>query len=215
MSTKALSSSIIVGIDEAGRGPLAGPVTAACAVLPAVYENKLIKDSKKLTEKQRVTAFEEIKIAAITWAVVSVGPRRIDIINIREATKVAMHLAARKVITQLKEMGESVNVTFLIDGNMKFSGGDNEQPIVKGDSLVPAISAASIIAKVTRDSLMETLHEKYPHYGLAIHKGYPTRDHLAAIKEHGPSAIHRLSFKGVREYAGKTSVNHQQSLFHF
>ena len=192
-----LGDPIIAGIDEAGRGPLAGPVTAACVVLPAGFSHQLIRDSKKLTAKQRETAYRTITVNAIAWSAVAVGNRRIDRINIREATKLAMKLAAQRVEQKLRALGHGEPIRFLIDGNMKFSDGNNEEPIIKGDSKIMQISAASIIAKVTRDNLMETLHIKYPGYDLNLHKGYPTAEHRRIVAVNGPSRIHRLTFRGV------------------
>lgn len=183
------------GVDEAGRGPLAGPVTAACVVLPLGYSHLQITDSKKLTEKSRELLYPEIVSAALAWSVVSVGQHRVDRFNIREATRIAMAHAARRVKQQIQEP-----LHFLVDGNMTMRNNFPQTAIVKGDSKVLSIAAASIIAKVTRDRLMKRLDETYPGYGLAGHKGYPTKKHRELIKELGPSPIHRKTFGGVREF---------------
>lgn len=207
---------LVAGIDEAGRGPLAGPVTAACVILGSGqsglvdFDATLIKDSKALSFKEREVAYDLIIKQAFAWSVVSVGHKRIDAINIREATRLAMLLAVRKVIKKLRAVGEARQINFLIDGNMKFDEASDtygdicvtQETIVKGDRKVREISAASIIAKVTRDRLMDRLDLKYREYGLSIHKGYPTVKHRRAIVDNGPSRIHRLTFRGVAEYAG-------------
>ncbi len=186
---------LLAGVDEAGRGPLAGPVTAACVVLPSSYQNPLVQDSKKLNVKLRASLFDEIKQAALAYSIVSVGHHRIDQINIREATRLAMGLASEKVQRQLGE-----NIHFLVDGNTQMRTSLSQQTIIKGDSLVEAISAASILAKETRDRLMQDLDSRYPGYGLAGHKGYPTKKHKEAIGSIGPSRVHRKTFAGVKEW---------------
>ena len=194
-----LTEHIIAGADEAGRGPLAGPVTGACVVLPVGYEHKYLKDSKKLTALQRESAFVDIVNSALAFSVVCVGNRRIDLINIRQASRLAMKLAAFRVHRQL--FGEAIinpNFWLLIDGNMGLDTGFNETTIIKGDAKVKEISAASILAKVTRDWLMSVLDNKYPGYGLNGHKGYPTKAHLNSISTLGPTCVHRKTFKGVK-----------------
>lgn len=180
----------IAGVDEAGRGPLAGPVVAAAAVFPAGYKNSRFKDSKQLSEKQRELLFEEVKREALSWAIVAVGHHRIDALNIREATREAMRLAVERV--------QADHV--LVDGNVPIRIALPQETIVKGDALCVEISAASILAKVWRDRLMVTLGEKYPGYGLEKHSGYPTQSHRAAIQAIGPSRIHRRTFAGVKEF---------------
>ncbi len=186
----------VAGIDEAGRGPLAGPVTAAAVVFPPGYQNSLIADSKKLTESRREKLYPEIVSSSIAYAIVSVGPRRIDKLNIREATKLAMRLAARRVSEQL----QTKQVYFLIDGNMSMGSEFKDEPIVKGDQKILAISAASILAKVTRDRLMTSMEQFFPGYDLAKHKGYPTKHHRAQIAQLKPATIHRKTFAGVKEF---------------
>jgi ribonuclease HII len=189
----------IAGVDEAGRGPLAGPVVAAAVILPPEFNYKEITDSKKLTEKKREPLFEYIKEAAISYAIVAVGPRRIEELNIREATKLAMKLVVEKVHADKA----------LIDGNMKIPVMCEQETIVKGDLLIPLISAASILAKVYRDRLMKILAERYPGYGLEKHAGYPTAFHRAAIAEHGVSRCHRKTFAGVKEFLEPATDNFQ------
>ena len=188
------------GIDEAGRGPLAGPVTAAAVVLPEGYRNPNIIDSKKLNGHARANLFVEITSSAVAHAVVSIGPREIEQINIREATRQAMSRAAAEVCKQLLVCQPDARCHFMVDGNMPLVDSFSCETIVKGDQLILCISAASILAKVTRDRLMAELDLEYPGYGLAVHKGYPTKQHREKIKELGPTEIHRRTFAGVREY---------------
>lgn len=178
---------LICGVDEAGRGPLAGPVVAAAAVFPEGYENAEIQDSKALTAKQRDRLFEHIKATATSWAIIAVGPRRIEEINILQATKLAMKLAVERVHADL----------VLIDGNQPIVCSLPQRTVVGGDRLHVQISAASILAKVWRDRLMETLGERYPGYGFEKHSGYPTPSHKRAIQELGPCRVHRKTFAGV------------------
>ena len=187
---------LIAGIDEAGRGPLAGPVTASAVVLPVNYENPSIIDSKQLSEKKRRLLFDEIRSVAVAYAIVSVGPRRIEQLNIREATRQAMRLCAAKIFRQLR----TTSINFLVDGNMPLGSGFESEAIIKGDEKVTAIAAASILAKVTRDALMEKLHQQYPVYGFVGHKGYPTKKHRDLIRDYGPCPMHRRTFAGVIEF---------------
>lgn len=181
---------IIAGVDEAGRGPLAGPVVAAAVVLPIGYKNSDITDSKKLSKKKRELLFDEIKKNALSWSIVAVGHHRIDKLNIRAASLFAMSLAVDRVEANY----------VLVDGNAEIPTDLPQEAIVKGDQKHQEISAASILAKVYRDSLMKVLDEKYPGYSLSQHSGYPTKLHREAIKELGPSKIHRRTFKGVKEF---------------
>ena len=185
----------IGGIDEAGRGPLAGPVTAACVVFPKGYTNTQINDSKKLSEEKRKILAPQIKNDALAWSVVAVGHRRVDALNIRNATNLAMRLAAIRVIRKLESP-----VHFLVDGNMRILEIESQETIIKGDEKEVTIGAASILAKTYRDHLMELLAKKYLHYGLEIHKGYPTKKHKELIGHFGPCNIHRRTFSGVKEY---------------
>jgi len=181
----------IAGVDEAGRGPLAGPVVAAAVILPATYQLLHLNDSKKLTEKKREILFEEIKSVAIAYAIAEASVEEIDRLNILQASLLAMHRA----VTALSIQPDKV----LVDGNQLPKWTYQSEAIIQGDSLVPAISAASILAKVTRDRMMVHLHESHPEYDFLRHKGYPTKTHMMALKEHGASPHHRRSFAPVRD----------------
>jgi ribonuclease HII len=187
---------LICGVDEAGRGPLAGPVVAAAAVFPEGFEHPGIKDSKKLSAKQRDGLFDIIKAQATSWAIIAVGPRRIERLNILQATRLAMKLAVERVQADI----------VLIDGNQPIDITLPQRTVVGGDRLHVEISAASILAKVWRDRLMVTLGARYPGYGLEKHAGYPTPSHKQAIAELGPSRIHRLTFAGVCEHASRLKL---------
>ena len=168
---------VIVGVDEAGRGPLCGPVVAAACILPRTYINEKINDSKKLSEKKREQLYDEIINNALSYGVGIVDSKRIDEINIYEATKEAMHLA----ISQLK-----IDYDLILTDAMKLKDEKVDViDIIKGDAKCQCIAAASIIAKVTRDRLLLNMDEKYPEYGFKSHKGYGTKKHVEAIKEHG------------------------------
>ena len=181
---------LIVGVDEAGRGPLAGPVVAAACILPRTYINKEINDSKQLSEKKREELFEVIKKDAISYGVGIVSAEEIDELNIYEATKKAMTMA----INNLKSKFD-----IILTDAMPLKGFDVEVvPIIKGDAKALPIAAASIIAKVTRDHMMLELAKKYPEYGFEEHKGYGTAKHMEALKKFGPiKGIHRFSYKPV------------------
>lgn len=191
---------LVCGVDEAGRGPLAGPVTAACVCLPREFFNQDINDSKKLTDKKRRELFPIIIDNAIAYSIISVGSRRIDEINILKATKLAMRLTAQKVHLALLKKKINEQIIYLIDGNVKLESELPNEAIIKGDARVLAISAASILAKVTRDDLMEKLAERYPRYEFSKHKGYGTELHRKAIANFGPSPVHRKTFGGVSEF---------------
>lgn len=176
----------ICGIDEAGRGPLAGPVVAAAAVLPKDCQIFYLNDSKKLSEKKRDLLFDEIKEKAVAYGIGIVSPKVIDEINILQATYEAM----RQAISQLNVIPE-----ILLNDAVTIPGVDIMQvPIVKGDAKSVSIAAASILAKVTRDRMMMEYDQIYPEYGFAKHKGYGTAAHIAALKEYGPCPIHRRTF---------------------
>lgn len=176
----------ICGIDEAGRGPLAGPVVAAAAVLPKDCQILYLNDSKKLSEKKRDLLFDEIKEKAVAYGVGIVSPQVIDEINILQATYEAM----RQAISQL-----TVTPEILLNDAVTIPGVDIMQvPIIKGDAKSVSIAAASILAKVTRDRMMAEYDQIYPEYGFAKHKGYGTAAHIAALKEYGPCPIHRRTF---------------------
>ena len=168
---------VIVGVDEAGRGPLCGPVVAAACILPHTYINEKINDSKKLSEKKREQLYDEIINNALSYGVGIVDSKRIDEINIYEATKEAMHLA----ISQLK-----VDYDLILTDAMKLKDEKVDViDIIKGDAKCQCIAAASIIAKVTRDRILFDMDQKHPEYGFKSHKGYGTKKHVEAIKEHG------------------------------
>jgi ribonuclease HII len=181
---------IVAGVDEAGRGPLAGPVVVAAVVLDPDRPIDGLDDSKKLNEKRREELFALIMERSLAWTVVEIEPAEIDRINILQATLLGMKQAVEKLLPPPS--------LALIDGNHAPDLRCAVRTIVKGDSLEPAISAASILAKVTRDRLMKKLHGDYPDYGFDRHKGYPTADHLARLARHGPCPIHRRSFAPVR-----------------
>jgi ribonuclease HII len=185
-------SEVIAGVDEAGRGPLAGPVVAAAVILDSEQEIIGLDDSKKLTEKKRNILFEKISKYALAWAVAKASPREIDKINILEASLLAM----RRAVLLLKIIPNKV----LIDGNKAPDLPYPTQTIIGGDAKIKAISAASIVAKVTRDQEMLVMDKKYPGYGFAKHKGYPTREHILAIERLGVLNIHRFSFAPVRKH---------------
>ena len=179
----------IAGIDEAGRGPLAGPVVAAAVCLPSAHDVPGLQDSKRLTERQREAVYRLILRATLAYGVGVVSHRLIDRHHILWATKEAMLRAVRQLAR--------VPDLLLIDGPITLSTAIDQRPIVRGDASCASIAAASVIAKVTRDRMMVAYGKRYPAYGFARHKGYPTRDHYARLRAHAPCAIHRLSFRGV------------------
>ncbi len=187
----------MVGLDEVGRGPLAGPVTAGAVCFYPGYKNKEIKDSKELTHPKRELLYEEITKQALAYSIVSVGPRRIEKLNIREASRLAMSLASLRLQAKLQQMGIRATLCLCIDGNVPLETTFYQETIIKGDQKLLAIQAASIIAKVSRDRLMAVLDKYYPGYDFSIHKGYPTAGHARCIKTHGPSPVHRKTFAGV------------------
>ena len=183
--------SVIAGIDEAGRGPLAGPVVAGCCILDPEVKILGLDDSKKLSEKKREELFIEIKEKALAWSVCEVSAEEIDKINILEATKKAMR-------TCVEEISKKMRPDLLLIDAVNLSGtGVDVVPIIKGDANSDSIAAASILAKVTRDHIMMEFDKTYPGYGFAKHKGYGTKDHYAAIRESGMTPIHRRSFLKV------------------
>lgn len=178
--------SRICGIDEAGRGPLCGPVVAAACILPLGIEIDGLNDSKKLNERTREILFEKITSVAIDYSIASASVAEIDDMNILEATLLAM----RRAVAGLKQPPDYL----LVDGNV-FRGFDTDGCfVVGGDAKSPSIAAASILAKVTRDRICMELDALYPQYGLSSHKGYGTKAHIAALREYGPSDIHRKKF---------------------
>jgi ribonuclease HII len=191
--------SKVAGIDEAGRGPLAGPVVSAAVILPKSFEAADVTDSKKLTPRQRARLFEYIYTYADAIGIGIVDALEIDRINILQAAKLSMVMALSNLVPQPNYV--------LIDGNFAIQTDLPQQSVVKGDSRCISIAAASIVAKVSRDKLMLRYHDDYPQFGFDRHKGYPTKAHKAAIAAHGPCLIHRRSFKGVAEYTRPRSPN--------
>ena len=185
---------VIVGVDEAGRGPLAGPVVAAACVLSRAYINKEINDSKQLSAKKREELFEVIKKDALAYGIGVVSAEEIDKLNIYEATKKAM----TEAINNLK-----IKFDLILTDAMPLKGFDVEVvPIIKGDAKALPIAAASILAKVTRDHMMDELAKKYPEYKFEKHKGYGTAVHMEALKKYGPiKGVHRYSYKPVAKIA--------------
>ena len=176
----------VCGVDEAGRGPLAGPVCAAAVILPPHLELPGLNDSKKLTDKKRRELYPLIKEQAVAYGIGFASEEEIDEINILQATFLAM----QRAIDQLEGKAEFA----LIDGNREKDFGLPVMTVVKGDSRSASIAAASVLAKVARDDVMLAMAEEYPEYGFEIHKGYGTKAHYAALREHGASKIHRKSF---------------------
>lgn len=176
----------VCGCDEAGRGPLCGPVVAAAVILPRGLVIEGLDDSKKLTERKREKLFDIIKEQAVSYAIAEATPAEIDEINILNASMLAM----RRAVEALDVPADFA----LIDGNCSRGFNIPTETVVKGDSKSYSIAAASILAKVTRDRGCAELDRLYPEYNIAKHKGYPTKDHMDAVREHGPSPIHRKSF---------------------
>lgn len=185
----------IAGVDEAGRGPLAGPVVAAAVIFPVQIEIADLDDSKKLSPKKREELFPLIQESALSYGVGIVDEKVIDEINILQAARLAMKQAVEKL-----QISPDL---LLIDGNQKIESTLNQWAIVKGDSKSLSIAAASVLAKVTRDRIMEDYHRIYPQYEFNRHKGYGTKLHRSLIQEHGPCPIHRSTFKGVSEYINR------------
>ena len=177
---------LICGVDEAGRGPLAGPVYAAAVILPRGLVIEGLNDSKKLTEKRREALFDEIREKAIAYGIGCADEKEVDEINILQATFLAM----RRAIARLSTAPDLA----LIDGNRDSDFGVPSRTVIKGDSLSANIAAASVLAKVTRDRVMKEYDTQYPQYGFAVHKGYGTKRHYEALREYGPCPIHRMSF---------------------
>ena len=184
---------LICGVDEAGRGPLAGPVCAAAVILPPDADIPGLNDSKKLSDKRRRELYPIIKEQAVAYGIAFADHQEIDEINILQATFLAM----QRAIDQLQVRPQLA----LIDGNRERDFGLPVQTVVHGDSLSASIAAASVLAKVTRDDYMLQMAEQYPEYCFEIHKGYGTKAHYQALTEHGPSPIHRMSF--LKKFYGK------------
>lgn len=184
----------IAGVDEAGRGPLAGPVVAAAVILPNGHLIDRLNDSKKLSPALREDLFESINAEAVSVGIGMSEPKEVDDINILQATLKAM----RKAVMGLDPKPDFL----LVDGINTVPIDILQETIKKGDSLSMSIAAASVIAKVTRDRIMLDMHEKYPEYNFISNKGYGTKDHIEALKQHGPSPIHRLTFRQVTHRVG-------------
>lgn len=183
-----IAGRVEAGCDEAGRGCLAGPVTAAAVILPEGFSNPLLNDSKQLTEHQRDVLRPIIEREALAWAVAMVSPEEIDEINILKASFLAMHRAIDQLVVRPEAL--------LIDGNRFTKYGDIPHTcIVKGDGKMMSIAAASVLAKTHRDEYMCRIAEEYPQYGWSKNKGYPTRDHRAAIEQYGSTPYHRKTFR--------------------
>lgn len=189
-SLESYIGETVCGVDEAGRGPLAGPVFAAAVILDPARPIAGLRDSKKLTAASREALELEIKDRAIAWAIAACSEEEIDQLNILHASMLAMRRAVEALST--------VPTLALIDGNRCPVMGIRSEAIVKGDDKVPAISAASILAKTARDAALLTLHAHYPHYAFDQHKGYPTALHLERLRMHGVSPVHRKSYAPVR-----------------
>lgn len=190
---------IILGIDEAGRGPLAGRVYAAAVVLDPNNEIPGLNDSKKLSHKKRTVLYEEIKAKALAYSITYATPEEIDRINILQATFLAMQRAIDTINTQFNYI--------MIDGrDFPFRTQYEGEAVIKGDTKVPEIMAASILAKVTRDEHMLEMDKLYPQYQFAGHKGYPTALHKELVRQNGPCPIHRKSFRGVKEHLTKQAT---------
>ena len=187
----------IAGIDEAGRGPLAGPVVAACCILPKDAVILYLNDSKKVTALRREALLPEIKEKAIAYGIGIVDEKRIDEINILQADYEAMRIAVQKTSAMLQAKGLADAPGLLLNDAVTIPGVEiPQESIIKGDAKSVSISAASILAKVTRDHLMEAYDAQYPEYGFARNKGYGTKEHIKALKRLGPCPIHRRSFIG-------------------
>lgn len=184
-----IKGKLLAGVDEAGRGPLAGPVVAAAVIFPQGCKLDGINDSKKLSPKKREQLFYEIKKSALATAIAIIKAEIIDQINILRASLLAMEEAIKNLETQPDYI--------LIDGKYPIPTRIQQETLVKGDAKCCSIAAASVLAKVARDAIMDDYHSKYPQYNFKQHKGYPTKEHLEAIRKFGPSPIHRKTFKGV------------------
>lgn len=195
--------TLIAGVDEVGRGPLVGPVVAAAVILPKNYQLEGLTDSKKLSEKKRDYFYDIIKRDAISIGIGEVSPKEIDEINIYEASRKAMI----KAINNL-----NVKPKHILSDAMPLNLDIPTTPIIHGDLLSINISAASIIAKVTRDRLMYKLDLKYPQYGFKKHKGYPTKMHLEALKKYGPLENYRFTYKPVRDLIEKEGVSNEENI---
>ena len=186
----------IAGIDEAGRGPLAGPVVSAAVLLPTSFHDPDITDSKKLSPKKRSYLYEKLYDHAVSIGIGIIDNIEIERINILNAALLSMAISVKNLSPQPDYL--------LIDGNFRIPTDLPQEPIIRGDALSISIAAASIVAKVSRDRLMERYDQDYPQFGFSRHKGYPTKAHKEAIRTFGCCPIHRRTFKGVKEYRTQT-----------
>ncbi len=193
-----VDGDLVAGIDEAGRGCLAGPVVAGAVILPLNHDLPGLTDSKKLTARKRAVLAQAIKAQAVSWALGFSWPREIERVNILQATLLAMARALDALAARPHRV--------LVDGNRPFPCSLPLTAVVGGDALCPCISAASILAKTFRDEFMSFSDHAHPGYGLAVHKGYGTRAHLEALRRLGPSPVHRLTFRGVRPEPGERQL---------
>jgi ribonuclease HII len=182
---------LVAGVDEAGRGPLAGPVVAAAAILPRDWDPKGVNDSKRLTANRREELAETIKARAVAWALGRAEPQEIDRLNIHHASLLAM----RRAVEGLRPAPDYL----LVDGRFCLAMEMPQEAVVKGDATCLSVAAASILAKVDRDALMLALHHEYPAYNFAAHKGYPTKEHKRALERFGPCPAHRKSYGPVAQ----------------
>ena len=189
---------LLAGVDEAGRGPLAGPVTAACVILDPARPIAGLADSKAISPARRERLADEIRTHALAWSVAEASVDEIETLNILHATMLAM----RRAVEGLKVRPDEV----LVDGNRCPTLLLPVRAIVRGDALVPAISAASILAKTTRDAVMLAIHGEFPEYGFDRHKGYPTVDHIGALRRHGATPHHRVGFAPVRNVIAEARI---------
>ena len=186
---------LVAGCDEAGRGPLCGPVVCAACILPPDYQNEMINDSKKLTDKKRKILFEKIKKVAIAYSIIEISPEEIDKSNIYEASRKGMPLAIHNL---------NVKPDYILTDCMPLLEFPNipQENLIKGDAKAMCIAAASILAKVTRDNILDELDVKYPQYNYKKHKGYPTKEHIELLNKYGPiKGLYRYSYKPVRDAA--------------
>lgn len=191
----------IAGVDEAGRGPLAGPVVAGCVVLPPDGDHSCFKDSKKLSPRQREGLFSTLQESKAHIGVGIVSAREIEQVNILQASLLAMRRAIEDCLA------EGLPDFLLVDGTFPVPLSLPQQTLIKGESKSASVAAASIIAKVTRDQVMARAHEEFPQYNFIKNQGYPTKEHRSSIAEHGPCELHRRTFKGVREFLpGKKEI---------
>jgi len=201
MHTAEKNHRVIIGVDEAGRGPLAGPVVSGAVIINEKIDG--VKDSKSLSQKQREALFDIIREKSVAFGVGIASNREIDEINILNAALLSMKRAIDALLRNLENKGIRVKgdeILVLVDGNRRIKGLQFEQrTVVKGDSKIYEISAASIIAKVVRDRMMCVFDKRYPQYDFCRHKGYPTREHKMLIAKLGPCPLHRKSFRGVGE----------------